>query len=104
MATAGDPQKSFQTLGRQDNPPAELAHPLLRIVVRDADRAETRTQWLLRHDAELVDGPSEIGVMTVKVGLGPQNLDSVITRMRADSDTLFVEPLNVIGTRPDRRR
>ena len=96
--------KSFQTLGRQQVPAAELSHPLLRIVVRDADHVATRSQWLGRHDAMLIDGPSEIGVLTVKVGLGPRSLNEVIESMRADADTLFVEPLSQIGSRPDRRR
>ena len=63
-----------------------------------------RQPWLARHDAQLIEGPSEIGVMTVKLTLGARSFETMIAQMRAESDTLFVEPLRNIGTRPDRRR
>jgi hypothetical protein len=97
-------QRSFQTLGRQESAPSELSHPTLRVVLRDELNAGGLEQWLARHDAQLVDGPSAIGVMTVKVALDRRTMDSVLTHMRADADTLFVESIDVVGNRPDRRR
>jgi hypothetical protein len=94
----------FQTLGRNENPATETGYPLLRIVVRDAEREESRSAWLARYGAEVVEGPSDIGVMTVKVALGNRHVSDVIEHMRKDEDTLFVEPLKVLGERPDRRR
>ena len=103
-AVATVAEKQFQTLGRQERLPAQLAYPLLRVVLRDALDGKQRQEWLQRHAAELVDGPSPIGVMTVRVALGARHVDAVIGQMRAEADTLFVEPLRSTGTRPDRRR
>ena len=97
-------EKQFKTLGRQARLPALLAQPLLRVVLKDALSESQRQDWLLRHDAELVEGPSPIGVITVRVILGTRNADDVIKQMRAEADTLFVEPLRATGKRPDRRR
>lgn len=97
-------EKQFQTLGRQERLPALLAQPLLRVVLKDALSESQRQDWLLRHDAELIEGPSPIGVITVRVILGTRNADDVIKQMRAEADTLFVEPLRATGKRPDRRR
>ncbi len=97
-------EKQFQTLGRQERLPSQLDQPLLRVVLRDGVVAQQRQEWLTSHDAELIEGPSPIGVMTVRVVLGARNVDDVIKQMRAETDTLFVEPLRTTGTRPDRRR
>lgn len=94
-------EQPFQTLGRQAGSDGRLGAPTLRVVLRD-DGA--RADWLARHHAELVDGPSAIGVMTVRVALGPQRLDDVVADLRADDHTLFVEPVSLIGHRPDRQR
>lgn len=96
--------QSFQTLGRQALAPASLDRPRLRIVLRDGVSGEALSGWLQRHGAELVDGPSAIGVMTVAVALGPRPFARVVERMRADTDTVFVEPVSQVGVRPDRRR
>ena len=97
-------EKQFKTLGRQERFPALLAQPLLRVVLKDALSESQRQDWLLRHNAEVIDGPSPIGVLTVRVILGGRNVADVIKHMRAETDTLFVEPLRSTGTRPDRRR
>lgn len=97
-------EKQFKTLGRQERLPALLAQPLLRVVLKDALSESQRQDWLLRHNAEVIDGPSPIGVLTVRVILGGRNVTDVIKHMRAETDTLFVEPLRSTGTRPDRRR
>ena len=97
-------EKQFKTLGRQARLPSLLAQPLLRVVLKDALTEPQRQDWLLRHDAEVIDGPSPIGVLTVRVILGGRNVHDVIKRMRAETDTLFVEALRSTGTRPDRRR
>lgn len=97
----GGAEKQFQTLGRQEQLPSSLEQPLLRVVLKDVG---LRQSWLARHDAQLIEGPSEIGVMTVKLTLGARSFETIIAQMRAESDTLFVEPLRNIGTRPDRRR
>ncbi|MGE0485607.1 MAG: hypothetical protein AB7Q81_15790 [Gammaproteobacteria bacterium] len=94
----------FQTLGRQVQPAGHIDYPELRVVLRDDADGATRAAWLARHGAELLDGPSAIGVMTVRVPLGPDHLDEVVAALRADEHTVFVEPVNVIGARPDRRR
>jgi hypothetical protein len=97
-------EKQFQTLGRHDSRASPLDQPLLRVVLKDSVDVAARRAWLSSHDAELVDGPSDIGVMTVRVKLGARGVASVIEQMRAEADTLFVEPLRTTGTRPDRRR
>lgn len=97
-------EKQFKTLGRHERLPSLLAQPLLRVVLKDALTESQRQDWLLRHNAEVIEGPSPIGVLTVRVLLGGRNVDDVIKQMRAEADTLFVEPLRATGTRPDRRR
>ena len=97
-------ERPFQTLGRQQSAPSELRHPTLRVVLRDQLDRVGLEQWLARHEAQLVDGPSAIGVLTVKVALERRTMDTVLAQMRADQDTLFVESIDVIGTRPDRQR
>lgn len=97
-------EKQFQTLGRHDRLASRLDQPLLRVVLKDGVSADHRQQWLRSHAAELIDGPSDIGVMTVRLTLGPRSFATVIEHMRAEADTLFVEPLRSTGTRPDRRR
>ncbi len=98
-------EQPFQTLGRHESGAvSELSHPLLRIVLRDELGAGGRRAWLQRHRAELVDGPSAIGVLTVRVAMGPRTFDAVLAEIRGDADTLFVEPVKLIGTRPDRAR
>lgn len=97
-------EQSFQTLGRHATGPASLDRPRLRIVLRDGVSGEALSGWLQRHGAELVDGPSAIGVMTVAVALGPHPFARVVERLRADADTVFVEPVSQVGVRPDRRR
>ncbi len=97
-------EKQFKTLGRQARLPSLLTQPLLRVVLKDALTESQRQDWLLRHDAEVIDGPSPIGVLTVRVILAGRSVDDVIKQMRAEADTLFVEPLRNSGTRPDRRR
>ena len=98
------PQTKFQTLGRADRLDSTLEQPLLRVVLRDGVVRAARDAWLARHQAELVDGPSAIGVMTVRLALGSRRLEQVIASMREQPDTLFVEPLGLGGSRPDRRR
>ena len=71
---------------------------------KDSVSEADRQRWLTSHEAELIDGPSDIGVMTVRLELGPRSIGTVIEHMRAEADTLFVEPLRSTGTRPDRRR
>ena len=83
--------QSFQTLGRHAPRDARAVAPVLRVVLQDASPAAL-TAWLARHDAELLDGPSAIGVLTVRVGLtaaglpaglqivGPRHADAVVLR------------------------
>lgn len=97
-------EQPFQTLGNQVRAPSELSHPLLRVVLRDETGDSGLDAWLERHAAELVDGPSEIGVLTVRVAMGSRTFGTVIDAIRADQETLFIEPVKLIGTRPDRRR
>lgn len=104
VAVTDSVEKQFQTLGRHDSRASPLAEPLLRVVLKDSIDAAARQAWLTAHDAEMVEGPSDIGVMTVRLKLGARSLAKVIGDMRAESETLFVEPLRATGTRPDRRR
>lgn len=97
-------EKQFQTLGRHDHLSSSLDQPLLRVVLKDGVTSAKRDGWLRAHQAELLEGPTAIGVMTVRLELGQRNINSVIEQMRAEADTLFVEPLRNTGTRPDRRR
>lgn len=96
--------QGFQTLGARPPRAAELMYPHLRVVLRDDIGAEGLAAWLARHQAELVDGPSEIGVLTVRVALGQRSMDSAVGAIRADLQTLFAEPVDRVGQRPDRRR
>ena len=95
--------QSFQTLGRHAPRDARAVAPVLRVVLQDASPAAL-TAWLARHDAELLDGPSAIGVLTVRVGLTAAGFDARLDALRADATTLFVEPVSSVGARPDRRR
>lgn len=97
-------EQRFQTLGVQPASGTELSHPLVRIVLDDALDPSGRSAWLTRHGAELVDGPSAIGVLTVRVELGRHSMAHMLDALRADPQTLFVEAIDVVGTRPDRRR
>jgi hypothetical protein len=98
------PDQRFQTLGAQPASGTQLAHPLIRIVLDETLDTAARSAWLARHEAELVDGPSNIGVLTVRVALGSRNMSRVLDELRSDPATLFVEAIDVVGTRPDRRR
>lgn len=97
-------EQPFQTLGRRQSLPSELSHPLVRIVLRDDAAASGLDAWLARHSAELVNGPSAIGVLTVRVAMGARTIDALLASLRADSETLFIEPVDRVGTRPDRHR
>lgn len=94
----------FQTLGVQPASGTQLSHPLVRIVLDDALDPSGRAAWLARHGAELVDGPSAIGVLTVRINLRRHSMTRMLDELRADPQTLFVEAIDVVGTRPDRRR
>lgn len=98
-----EPRQSFQTLGRQSGQGSALAEPALRVVLRDSGQAALDA-WLKRHAADVLEGPSEIGVLTVKVALAPRTFDAMLARIRADEETLFVEPVSPVGMRPDRQR
>jgi anti-sigma factor RsiW len=97
-------EQPFQTLGRRQSLPSELSHPLVRIVLRDDVGTSGLDAWLERHSAELVDGPSAIGVLTVRVAMGARTIDALLASLRADTQTLFIEPVDRVGTRPDRHR
>ena len=94
----------FQTLGVQSAERSQLGWPSLRIVLRDELAAGSLAAWLEQHHAELIDGPSEIGVMTVRVSLGQRSMEGLLRDIRSDADTLFVEPIDQVGVRPDRMR
>ncbi|MEQ8660419.1 MAG: hypothetical protein RLW62_06345, partial [Gammaproteobacteria bacterium] len=102
--TPAPPGQSFQTLGPHAGGAPALDRPRLRIVLRDGVGGDALAAWLARHAAELIDGPSAIGVMTVSVPLGTQPFEQLLGTIRADADTLFVEPVSQVGARPDRRR
>lgn len=94
----------FQTLGRRADPVSALGAPLVRVVLDDALGPTARAAWLAGHGAELVDGPSDIGVFTIKVDIARRTMADAVAGLRADPATLFVEPVDVVGARPDRRR
>ncbi len=94
----------FQTLGTQSASRFELGRPIFRIVLADELSQADVKRWLDQHGAELIHGPTEIGVMTVRVALGNAPMAAVLDRIRADEDTLFVEPVDRVGVRPDRLR
>lgn len=98
------PGQSFQTLGQHRGSVSTLDRPRLRVVLRDGVTSAARADWLARHDAELVDGPSAIGVMTVSVPLATMPFEDLVEAIRGDADTLFVEPVSAVGKRPDRQR
>ncbi|MEQ8234393.1 MAG: zf-HC2 domain-containing protein [Gammaproteobacteria bacterium] len=98
------PGQSFQTLGQHRVAASTLDRPRLRVVLRDGVNTAARAAWLARHDAELVDGPSAIGVMTVTVPLASMPFEELVEDIRGDADTLFVEPVSAVGKRPDRQR
>jgi len=104
LAGAPHSDRTFQTLGQQRGTRDALGAPELRVVLRDAAGHTLRDAWLARHDVRLVEGPSEIGVLTVAVTPGRRSLGDMVAAMRADPDTLFVEPLSRLSARPDRRR
>ncbi|MCZ6665055.1 MAG: hypothetical protein O7B81_07110 [Gammaproteobacteria bacterium] len=97
-------EQPFQTLGHQEKVSAPLSHPLFRIVLEGEPNAAGLDDWLKRHDAELINGPSVIGVLTVKIAMGRRSFETVLNEIRADGETIFVEPVDLIGARPDRRR
>jgi hypothetical protein len=96
-------EQPFQTLGGQGTQGSGRVEPVLRVVLQDPSAAALRV-WLDRHRAEVLDGPSAIGVLTVKVALAPRTFESMLAGMRADDATLFVEPVSMVGMRPDRLR
>lgn len=98
-----DSLQAFQTLGSQGTQGGGRVEPVLRVVLHDSS-AEALQGWLDRHRAEVIDGPSAIGVLTVKIALAPRTFDSMLARIRADDTTLFVEPVSAVGMRPDRMR
>ena len=100
----GEVDQPFQTLGSHDASAAARAQgPLLRVVLSDAALEQGIEDWVGRHQATVVDGPSEIGVMTIRL-TAAGHLEQLVDAIRADDATLFVEPLNRFGARPARRR
>ena len=94
----------FQTLGSHDaSAVAREQGPLLRVVLSDAALEQGIDDWVGRYQAAVVDGPSEIGVMTIRL-TAAGDFEQVVNAIRADNATLFVEPLNRFGARPARRR
>ena len=103
-ADAGNSNQSFETLGAQQLSASRLGQPQLRVVLRDGFDAPQLAAWLSANEAELIDGPSDIGVLTVGLTLGKRDFEQRLAEIRADSATLFVEPISRIGKRPDRQR
>lgn len=97
-------EQGFQTLGARPARPSELSHPQMRVVLRDDVGPTEIERWLEHHQAEIVEGPSAIGVLTVRVAIGQRTMQAAIGDIRADQRTLFVEPVDFVGSRPDRRR
>ena len=97
-------EQPFQTLGHQEKLSAPLTHPLFRVVLAGEPNGVGLDDWLTRHEAELINGPSAIGVLTVKIAMGRRSFETVLDEIRADGETIFVEPVDIIGARPDRRR
>ena len=97
-------EQPFQTLGHQEKLSAPLTHPMFRVVLAGEPDGVGLDDWLTRHKAELINGPSAIGVLTVKIAMGRRSFETVLDEIRADGETIFVEPVDIIGARPDRRR
>lgn len=97
-------EQPFLTLAVQPDSNGTVRSPLVRVVLHEEPLPVRLDAWLSRHGAELVDGPSEIGVMTVRVDIVRRSFGDVISGMRADTETAFVEPVSYIGVRPDRAR
>lgn len=104
QSTLSGIDQAFQTLGQRTSSQTPVGKPQFRVVLREAPGDDGLDAWLARHRAALVDGPSAIGVLTVEVPLASRSFDTVLDEIRADAETIFVEPVHVIGTRPDRVR
>lgn len=104
QSTLSGIDQAFQTLGQRTSAQTPVGSPQFRVVLREAPGDGGLDAWLARHRAALVDGPSTIGVLTVEVPLASRSFDTVLDEIRADAETIFVEPVHVIGTRPDRVR
>lgn len=94
----------FQTAGPGPARVSEISQPLMRVVLQDDLGEVGLTRWLERHQAEVVAGPTAIGVLTVRVNAGHRSTADALNEIRADAQTLFVEPVDFVGARPDRRR
>ncbi len=97
-------EQGFQTLGARPAGRSELSRPHMRVVLRDDVGPTEVASWLERHQAEVVEGPSAIGVLTVQVDVGQRTMQAALGEIRDDQRTLFVEPVDFVGSRPDRRR
>jgi anti-sigma factor RsiW len=97
-------EQPFQTLGHKRVMASEISHPTVRVVLREDPGDSGLAAWLERHAAELVDGPTAIGVLTVRVAIGQRSYATLLAEIRADQETLFVEPVGSVGSRPDRHR
>lgn len=103
-ADAVSNNQSFETLGVQQKLVSPLELPQFRVVLQDGFDQQSLTNWLSNNEAELIDGPSEIGVLTIGVRLGTRGFEQRLDEIRADAATLFVEPISYVGKRPDRQR
>ena len=97
--------QAFQTLGARPVATPAISRPLLRVVLREPRLGQTNLDaWLERHGAQVVEGPSTIGVLTVEIGAQQRSLSDTLVQIRDDPETLFVEALDPLGDRPDRIR
>ena len=95
--------RSFETLGQSGTNVGSPDYPVFRVVLNERAGSDL-DPWLARYRGQLLDGPTSIGVLTVRVPMGKHSFDETLAKMRKDQDTLFVEPVHLIGNRPDRRR
>ena len=97
--------QAFQTLGARPVATPAISRPLLRVVLREPRLGQANLDaWLERHGAQVVEGPSTIGVLTVEIGAQQRSLSDTLVQIRDDPETLFVEALDPLGDRPDRIR
>jgi anti-sigma factor RsiW len=86
---AGDPQP-FRTLSAEQEtvPPGAL----LRIVFADTTTERQLREIVQSVEARIVDGPSPVGVYTIRI-TDTQDLASVVERLRADPSVRLAEPV-----------
>lgn len=86
--TTPDP---FRTLSDESQPAVKTPQSQLRLLLDDTMTAAALTKLLQQHDAQISQGPSELGFYTLKVA--PDHVQSVLQAFRQHPHVRLIQPM-----------